>query len=385
MKDYFGGENIEDNVKSNAAFQATAAMRDALKLSTKSTENVTYENAIDLLDDLDPELTSNMLKYLGDKNESELVQQFKEKAELLSLTQNSTVSIQSLIKREIAELEDLVNKAGNLKAKKTKLTKTRILSLYAALKNLEPRRRSENIILTHDFNLSFKISGYKEIGSSYTYKDYAVDKSTSIRIRLLHPDESEHITGADLIYEVHDMVLNKVRFVFLQYKVWKDGSISLKPENRNSKQIIKLQTHLCDKNLCEYSEKNTVAGFRFPPCSAFLRPTDRYQIEKERMVSSGLHIPICQSLTKSATNKFLLSKKQISRESLNQYLFETLFSMGLVGSDWHSYETIKELYLSSKILEPSDNIKIYATKFNFTHGENTNSKGNLISDSEEPW
>lgn len=362
MDNFYKNEHISDEVKANIAFQTTVAVRDTLSLSLTNTQKPSYEESLEVINDIDPALTELMMGYLGAKNDSDIIRQYKEEARLCSLKNGYEIRPETLIKSEIARLEDILKPLVGLRNQDTKLTKRKIAMLNTALKSLEPRKFTENLILQHDFSLSNRLPGLTEQEIGYHYRDYSINDTNSLRIRLLHPDHAEHVTGADLIYEHHNVELSKVRVVFMQYKMWENGKISVKDGGRNSIQINRLYNTICKKDFCEkIPTEDSGTHFRFPYCAAFYRPTDKYQIRKERMVSSGLHLPICEVMKKQLENKSPIIKTEIKHYCVNHYMFEQLFSLGLIGSDWMDYNELNNLYNISGILQTDDSIKIYAS------------------------
>ena len=57
--------------------------------------------------------------------------------------------------------------------------------------------------------------------------DYTLGKDSYLRLRLLHPENMEAVTGADLVYEQHYLKKRKIRVMFLQYKIWDEKSATL--------------------------------------------------------------------------------------------------------------------------------------------------------------
>lgn len=387
MKDFFENDNISQDQKTDLAFQTVSAIRDTLNIATSTENPKTYENALNLLYDLDLTLYESVVEYVTPKNESEIVKKYKEIATLQSIINKTEQKPESFIKRDVNDLEDLLNKVDSKDANNARFIKAEILRLKAALKNLEPRRTTENCILIHDATLKTRVDGYELSNDGFSFKDYKINDHKSLRIRLLHPDKPEHITGADLIYEHHNLENNEVRFVFLQYKMWEDNDkkISLHENGRNFQQVLKLRKILCDANFCKCSDSKQDINFRFPFCAAFYRPTDRLQIKKNKMVSSGYHIPIC-NVYNEALNTHQIKKSEIKLNSLNHHLFEKLFNINALGSDWHSYEIVENFYKQNKILEPEETIIIHAKEFNYHSETSDNIFNNTEMDNfdEEP-
>lgn len=178
----------------------------------------------------------------------------------------------------------------------------------------------------------------------------------------MHPDQPEHICGADMIYEQIDPRKNSVKFIFLQYKTWnKDGVIYFSETKNLLPQLSKLSGLLCNGGFCKCSSavKNE---FRFPHCSAFLRPTDKLQYEDSKMISTGIHIPICEVQKISSTDS-KIEKKQFSNNSLSHRVFEELFNNNFIGSDWIPFAQCEDFYKKHLIMDTNDTIRLVAREF----------------------
>lgn len=367
MDDFFDNDFIPEDFKKDLSFSTTILFRDVLNIATSSENDKTYEDALAIINDLSPDLYAEFIKRLTEKNESEIVKEYKEKAGLLTIKNNREISASQLLKLDISGLEDLLN-SPNLSEIQTKWTKRRIIILKGALNNLIPIRVTEQKVLVHDYGLDARFGKYDSIETSYKYKDYKVDDNNYLRLRLLHPDEPEHITGADLLYEQHDVDNDLVRFIFLQYKIWENKSISLSPNGRNYQQIMRLKNSICDTKKCLCTNRESKNEFRFPYCSAFYRPTDKLQANK-KMISSGIHIPICKILEMTSINH-ILKKVEAKKNSINHNLFENLFNNKLIGSDWMPYNEVELFFKETKILAPEESILIFASQFKTTFQNN---------------
>lgn len=179
-----------------------------------------------------------------------------------------------------------------------------------------------------------------------------------LRIRVLHPDIPEQICGADLIYERHYIEDGEVSFAAVQYKIWEDQKMSLGDPRLNS-QLEKLKKSFCDKKVCHESQD----GYRFPCCSAFLRPTDRLQSASQALRSSGEHLPICkikdvQSL--SVQKKPILEWQKIRGTSLSAHAFDELFIDGRVGSARMKPQRLIDIYKDFLSEAGEDTLVLYA-------------------------
>jgi hypothetical protein len=129
-------------------------------------------------------------------------------------------------------------------------------------------------------------------------------------------------------------------------------------------QLGKLQSHFCGSGLCgDPSGEGHQREFRLPCCAAFLRPTDRLQSPNARLISSGLHIPVCAVLRnaqKTRRGGDVLRRKFFRREAVTHKVFEELFNTGILGSRWLTYEELEKFYRASSVLMPEDTILLHA-------------------------
>ena len=125
----------------------------------------------------------------------------------------------------------------------------------------------------------------------------------------------------------------------------------------------------CKNGLCKAGIDDH--EFRFPYCSAFLRPTDRLQSPDQKLRSTGEHIPICQIdniKTIGPLGGEKLKYDDIRKLSLSQNVFEGLFTTGKLGSRTISYQELKELYKGFGDLIDHNRILIHAQEFEPTAG-----------------
>lgn len=362
--EFFKKDNdINDDLKRDVAFQAVVGMRDAVSLATRKGQPPSYEQSLRLYNDLDPEIYNDFDQLLAEKNDNDIVKLYREEAKLQTSVAGRQIDPADLINNEIDRLKKLKSKAS-VSSDDVKYINRKIAQLYGGLENLKPRHLTENAILTRDFAQVDRSQVFGEkILSDYKHVDYALTRDRFLRLRLLHPDKEEHITGADLIYEQYDLTTNQIRFVFLQYKTWEDGVLYFSQHKNLQPQLEKLKQTLCDCNFCTAPTNSTeLIDYRMPYCSGFLRPTDKLQHKGSKMVSSGLHIPACNAL-KLAIETTKIEKKGLRNKTPNHYIFEKLFNLNLVGSRWLDIDQTEEFYKSKKILDPDDTIKLYAREF----------------------
>ena len=128
---------------------------------------------------------------------------------------------------------------------------------------------------------------------------------------------------------------------------------------RMQKQIEKMKEVFCNKDIC----KAKPDGFRFPCCSAFLRPTDKLQSANQALRSAGEHLPICMINDVATTGKKGGKKLEWSamREvSLSAGVFEELFVAGRIGSNPIPTDRLEEIYSAAIPDSPKDRVIIYA-------------------------
>lgn len=81
---YFSNPSFDEEERRNIAFQSVIAIRESISMAKKSPQPITYEQALDLIHDLNPEIYKQVTTLLSNKNESDVVKYYKEKAEILS-------------------------------------------------------------------------------------------------------------------------------------------------------------------------------------------------------------------------------------------------------------------------------------------------------------
>ncbi len=360
--DYFSNEEIPEEDRRNNAFQIVNAIRESVTLARNSTIPITYEFAFSIIYDLDNKLYDSIINLLISKNENEIVKYYKEKAEALSSGDN-VIEPTDLIQIELDELELILE---NKKENNTFLKK-RKFGLIAAKEYFNPRKQSEHKSLNHDFYLRSRDDFFgKPIYESDNFKDYQITKDKVLRLRLLHPDKDEAILGVDLIYEHFDMRSGVVRFAHMQYKTWDNNILYASSSSNMKAQLLKMQSNICESNYCNGSELSR-SEYRFPYCSAFLRPTSKLQANDSKLITSGYHIPLCQAL-KLLNSEGKLTKKSIRDKSIKGNIFEELFVNNIAGSRWISIDDLENFYEEKGIVSHINTIRIHAQEVD-TYGE----------------
>lgn len=348
--------------KQQLSFQMLVCMRDVISIAKKTSTMPTYERSLELFHDFSPELYLQISTNLPQRNLSDEAKLYVALAEVES----------KKLQKEVTPLEVLDDQISDFEEKLEEIDKTEDYDSYRVLsqkvgnlgevrKSLKPRKLSENRILNRDNALADRRDyGAQFVQSDDFRVDYRLSKTKYLRIRLLHPDKPEHVTGADLIYEQHNEKTGMVRILMLQYKTWENGILYFSQAANLSDQAQKMHDNLCKKDFCltQKTSEGKVA-YRFPCCSGFLRPTDKLQFEKSKLVSSGVHIPICQIIDLIDAGKISISRDNFGLSILDQDLFEPLFNRGFIGSGWIPEKELKEFYEEKGIIEKGDSVTFF--------------------------
>lgn len=245
-----------------------------------------------------------------------------------------------------------------LKRRKTILERTRSL--------LETKKYTENQLILRDI---FKAQRHIPVPpiEGDAYREYRLTQDRGLRIRLLHPDPPEHLLGADLIYETYWESKKLVRLAVVQYKIWDGKTLYTSQATNLETQLHKLKTALCDQGMCDaFKGSARETAYRLPFCSAFLRPTDELQQPDSKLISSGLHTPICvisKAWEETRQGGKKIDKKKIRSESLTHKVFEEVYNTNMLGSKWLTYEEVTALYKKHKILNSTESVTIHAQEF----------------------
>ncbi|EMA3775679.1 hypothetical protein U2U55_003450 [Vibrio cholerae] len=352
----------ESNSRINQEWVTLNAVRGMVKIASKgSMSKSTYDSTLELGGELYPELLGPENSLLKRERESETTKEYRQIAELTSLKDGISVTALDLVLQDIDKYESLLSvaKTNTKDQKRTDQIKRKLSQLDKAKKELEPKSHSENQLIFRDaYNVERNLP---ELSRGHAHKDFHLPDGKILRIRVLHPDRPEHITGADIIYERHNQESGRISVVAVQYKIWEDRQLYLSDE-RMLGQINKLRDFLCNKNICQSDSSE----YRFPCCSGFLRPTDKLQAVDQKFISTGEHLPICKINECTTTGKRggeLLKYDEIKKFSLSGELFEELFNRGKIGSRELTHEELEELYHNASVIDSSDTVVIYAQEF----------------------
>ena len=263
----YTSEDYTEDEKRNLAFQTTVAIREAVSVAKRIPTQVAYESVFDLINDIDPELYGHITDLLTKKNKSEEVELAIAEANAIS-TDEEPVTPTDILDRKLDPILAALKKEPKshpLKREKSKL--------LAAKENFQLRTPSEHKILNQDFFLATRSYAINDpIYKDEKRIDYKLGNDRILRLRMLHPDNEEHIIGSDLVYEQYDLKNERVRLVHLQYKVWDEKDVLYFSKGNMSSQLDKLSNNICNNNMCvNKAGVNYTKGYRLPFCSAFLR------------------------------------------------------------------------------------------------------------------
>ncbi|MEF5118589.1 hypothetical protein U9X88_14650 [Escherichia coli] len=347
----------------NAEWITLSAFRGMMKIATKGDMNKSkYDNVLAFCGDLYPELLGNDVSLLKAERESQTTREYRQKARLKSKKEGRKIDALELVKADLGEFESLfrIAKKEKEEQKKVDQLKRRLNQLTIAYNELNFQEHSENQILNRDIYKAHR--PLPSLIDGIDYRDFGLPDKNTLRLRILHPEKTEHITGADLIYEKHSSN-DEVSIVAIQYKIWENKKLYLN-DIRMNEQIEKLKLFFCKKSICDSG--NSQIQYRFPCCSAFIRPTDKLQSADQKLMSTGEHLPICKIDECTSTGNRgakLLEYNKIKDISLSNESFEFLFNTGKIGSRNLTYNELSQLY--SNFLQESSlsRVMIYAQAF----------------------
>lgn len=357
-------EDSEDIIRINQEWITLNALRAMVKIATKGDMTKgTYENTLELGGELYPDLLGAEKSLLRRERESDIVKEFRQRATLLSVQQSRSVTPLDLLQAEIDLLQSLLTiaKLEQNNQSKTDQLRRKLGAYEKAREELSPVEHTENKLIFRDaYNADRELP---TLGTGLARKDYQLPDGNRLRLRVLHPDKPEHITGADVIYERHDELTQTVNLVVVQYKMW-DGKTLYLSDERMQRQLARLKCFSCDQQLCEDASRER--PYRFPHCSAFIRPTDKLQNANQKLISRGEHLPICaidRCKTETRSDGHKLEFDKIKHTSLTGELFEHMFNRGKVGSRPLSYEELEDIYRDSSIIDSSESVVVYAQEY----------------------
>ena len=335
-------------------------MRELLSLvSEGGAAQSTYDKALAFGAQICPEILGKDVSVIRRYRESDTVKEFRQKAKAKSKISQTEISPLELVRAEIVDYNAML-KAG-LKREETDRLKKRLGELVRAEATLDPQHHTENQVIFRDVDKADR--GIPEIDIGLGSRDFQLPDGNVLRLRVLHPDKPEHISGADVMFERHDRKNETVNIVGVQYKIWIKRQMYLN-DDRMKRQLADMKTFYCDSGLCGRSDGDH--EFRFPHCSAFLRPTDQLQSPDQRLISTGEHVPICQIdnvKTVGPKGGEKLVYDDIRDLSLSHGVFEGLFNTKKLGSKTLTYDELAHLYQRFGDIAEKDRLLIHAQEF----------------------
>jgi hypothetical protein len=335
----------------DAESTVVTALRDVLKLGRQ--EQVSYPEAMAEGAKLFPNLLSPKTSILYRAFEKPAIRTYREKAAAATIRERRKIEPSEIIQREINDLAALIKVSTG----STKDMKRELAQLQSHLRYFAAAAQSEHALLYADVFQRERPTLPTPPVTFPKGREYSLGKGRHLRVRMLHPDKPEHITGADVVYELCDSENEQARIAFAQYKMWDRERIAW--SQIKSIQLTRMAKCLCQKALCK-SRSDPRKRYRMPCCSAFLRLTQKLQDPDSRLISAGRFVPICQLPNEKRGS---LELPEISNRSITSDLFEAAFGEELVGSDWLPFVEVESLYRRTKIFDAHDRIIIYAQEF----------------------
>lgn len=339
----------------------------------KPNANIQYNDAIKFAKENIPEILTETKIGKGRLTKSDkLKDKFLQEAEALSRRDNKSYSYNELIENRIAELTNLI--------KVYKPNEKEPSQLKEELRNLKVIQNNENTSyygfekITENqaiINDAFadrldKRSINKYSGKANIYANHS--DGSKFRIEILHPNPTEAILGADLIYEQYNITNDKVRIVAIQYKMWENEVLYFSQAGNLKDQLKKMDKFFCKNKFCQDQNGSNQGSetYRLPFCAAFLRPTDKLH-DPNKLLTSGYHVPICKidSIINKTTKTDKLEYDLVKNTALKADTFEELFKYEMVGSPWIETEALEDFFKVNKILEPKQKIILHAQKYYF--------------------
>lgn len=361
-----GDEDIDDNITNrdrqiSREFTFINSLRDALGIYLKGSKTMTYEEVVDFGSQIAPAILGDDRLFFNQKKLNALYEEYRERAEALSQKEGKEISILEATIRSIREHDELIRVGqGSLVVLRRKLD-----DLIELGRELESSSHTETNVIMRDV---YKVRRGLPYEDRKDYRDFQVPGDRGIRIRVLHPDHLEHITGADLIYECYSERYKKVRVAAIQYKIRRSSSVHI--DERIEKQLDRLENTFCKRGTCLVASDLNNHNYRLPYCTAFLRPTDEVQPDAPRIMSKGFYVPVCviKSIraNKDTPNPNAIPSKRLRDHAVTHKIFEELFNADMLGSKWITYNELEAMYQSTGFLEPHESITVHAQEFTIT-------------------
>lgn len=355
----FSGDFNEDRL--DIEWITLNAVREMLGIALRGRPNPTYEQALAFGAVLSPQLFGPDSSLISQAQEPPIVTEYRQRAELESNAQGIAVNPLDILDKEISYYSDLTKSRGDKDRVQARLQKLMTARVYFI-----PKSYTENQLILRDVFKADRNIPLPPFDAD-TYREYQLQNDRVIRIRLLHPDPPEHSIGADLIYETYWEKKHLARLSAVQYKIWNGKTLYLSQSKNLEQQLDKLKSVFCDNGFCKAFEGSSRSeSYRLPYCAAFLRPTNKLQEPNSRLMSVGLHVPICvvrRSFTETNQGGKKIERKTIRSEALSQKVFEEILNANMLGSRWFTYDEIQKFYTDHKLLDSQDKVILHVQEF----------------------
>jgi hypothetical protein len=352
-------KQAEYQARLEAEWTTLYAIRSTLGIAWSGSAVPTYADAQWLGEKLWPQVLAPENSLLHRDRESDEARLYRQKAAARTSRQpnKEPVTAVELVKEDIRELEQLIEGARNVR---TNSLETRLRHLYDVQNELLPQRYSESQLIQNIPNT------YQPLPVTNRGRDtieIELPRERILRVRLLHPNRPEMVTGADVLYEHYDDRVGQARLLVIQFKMW-DGK-ALYWSKRLGQQLSKLQRRFCGEGLCKKAP-DEAHRFGFPYCSAFLRPTDEIQSPDSRLVSSGFHVPICaveQSWKETQRDGAKLEAHEIQSTAVSHRIFDELFNSSQIGSRWLTTHELQDFYKRNEVFGSAERVVLHAQNY----------------------
>src|SRR5260370_7522046 len=319
------------------------AIRDMLGIYLKGSWTMSYEEVVNFGSGIAPAILGDDRLFFNQKKFNPLYEEYRERAEALSQKEGGEITILEAVNRGIQEHEDLI-RAGHTDLVVLRRKQRALMELAH---ELEPTSHSETNLIIRD---AYKAIRGLPFENGKDYRDFKANGERGIRIRVLHPDHLEHITGADLIYECYSEEYKKVRVAAIQYKVRRSSSIYI--DERIERQLTRLENTFCNRDVCKLMNPKSKSEYSLPYFPSFLRPTDETQPNDPRIMSKGYYVPICVLNEirgkETAEGNLVVQSKRLRDHAVNHKSFEELFNADMLGSRWITYSELESIYQSTR-------------------------------------
>ena len=352
----------DTDTRLQAEWIALNAIRGLVSFAARSTTEATYEEALAVGRELTPALLGENVSIIAQANEPPIVREMRQMAQALGQLQTREISPLSMVNDEIRRYELLLDAATERDR-----IRIRLDQLYRAKDFFTQRRFTESQILRRDVFTIFPPQLPHPPRDEGNVREYRLPYHRALRVRLLHPDQAEQATGADLLYEICSPKSERVRLVLVQYKLWDGTRLYFSRDRKLVPQMRRLRSSACRSGLCACDPAAPFPpNFRLPHCAAFVRPTDELQEASGRLISSGFHLPVCalnRVVERTRSGEKVLVKRNIEDRAPTHRVFEEMFSRGMLGSRWLSYREVEKFYREYKVFSPDERLVLHAQEF----------------------